>query len=278
MLQCAGRVSLGTFRDACHLRRWIAGLDQATEFLIWLSVKLRYVAVTVAASSAGPLKRNYTQRKQTAYATGTSMTEEWQMPMNPHGTVGVGVMDGSYSDLASADAISQEVQRYLARSGLEVAPTPFNPTGSATGDFLTAVATGLVADVLVHVWKQVRVFLVSRANKKLDRQLSSHKRECYIHIRDRRGDDRDAVELLLMLPGLNAHLTEEFPNRLYSFVIFSATKSIDSVEINLRDYDGLSRTVRQMAKVLLRKTSSQFVGLYLQDGPFGSKRVAYNAV
>lgn len=206
------------------------------------------------------------------------MTEEWQTPMNPHGTVGVGVMDGSYSDLASADAIGQEAQRYLARSGLKVASTPFNPTGSTTGDFLTAVATGLVGDVLVHVWKQVRVSLASRPDKKLDRQLSSHKRECYVHIRDSRGDDRDAVELLLMLPGLNAHLIEAFPNRLYSFVIFSATKSIDSVQINLRDYDGLGRTPRQMAKVLLRKTSSQFISLYLQDGPFGSKRVAYNYV
>ncbi|TNB74184.1 hypothetical protein FHJ30_05665 [Arthrobacter sp. BB-1] len=206
------------------------------------------------------------------------MTEEWQEPMNPHGTVGVGVMDGSYSDLASADAIGQEVQRYLARSGLTVAPTPFNPTGSTTGEFLTAVATGLVADVLVHVWKQMRVALASRADEKLDRRLSSHKKECYVHIRDRRGDDSDAVQLLLMLPGLNAHLTEVFPNRLYSFVIFSATRSIDSVQINLTDYDGLSWTVRKMAKVLLKGTSSQFVSLYLQDGPFGSKRVAYNYV
>lgn len=198
--------------------------------------------------------------------------------MNPDGTVGVGVMDGSYSDLTSADAIGQEAQRYLARAGLRTAPTPFNPTGSATAAFLTAVATGLVADILVHIWKQARTSLASRADKKLDGQLRSHKKECYVHIRDRRGDDCDAIELLLLLPGLNAHLAEAYPNRLYSFVIFSATKSIDAVEINLRDYDGDGRTIRKMAKVLLRKTPSQFVGLYLQDGPYGSKRVAYNYV
>lgn len=206
------------------------------------------------------------------------MTEERQMPMNPSGTVGVGVMDGSYRDLASADAISKEVQRFLARSGLEVAPTPFKPEGSATGDFLIAVASGLVTDILVHGWKKVRGSLASRVNKKLDGQLNSHKRECYVHIRDSRGDDRNAIELLLLLPGLNVHLTEAFPNRVYSFFIFSATKSIDAVQINLSDYDVLSLRVRQMAEVLLRRTASKFIGLYLQDGPFGSKRVAYNYV
>lgn len=193
--------------------------------------------------------------------------------------MGVGVLDGSYEETESADAIRREAQNYLDRSGLVTSPMPYKGIGSATGDpMVDAVVTGLVTDVLIHLLARARKVLKSRRERRLERQLSAHRKECYVQLGDRRGNSRDAVQLLQMLPGLREHLAQAYPNRTYSFVIFSAMPSIKSVQVILRDYEPLGRTVGQMAQILLRMPASEFAVLYLQPGPLGSMRIAYNVV
>lgn len=204
------------------------------------------------------------------------MSEDAPIALNPEGTIGVGVIDGDYGEATSAAAIRQEVQSYLSRSGLETSPMPFKGMGSATGDFLVAVGTGLATDLLIHLWIRARSSVRAWRAGKMEQRLRAHRRDCHIQLGDRRGGSRDAVELLLLLPGLHSHLDQAYPNRTYSFVIFSATPSIEFVQIIIRDYDLLQRTVRQMAAVIHGMPDSKFLSLYLQDGPFGSRRVAYN--
>lgn len=201
-----------------------------------------------------------------------------RIPINPEGTVGVGVLDGSYDDTLSADAIRSEAQEYLNRSGLVTSPMPYKGMGSATGDAIAAIGTALVTEVLIHVLVAARQFLSSLSERRLERKLGAHRKGCYVQLGDRRGNDRDAVQLLQMLPGLREHLSQAYPNRNYSFVVFSAMPSIKFVQIILRDYEPLGRTVKQMARIILRLPASDFAGLYLQPGPFGSMRIAYNVV
>lgn len=202
-----------------------------------------------------------------------------QIAINPEGTVGVGVIDGTYDDTSSAAAgIRSEAQAYLERSGLVPSPMPFKGMGSATGDLLVAVGTGLVTEVLIHAFMRARYFFRNLSERRLERRLGTHRRECHVQLGDRRGDARDVLELLQLLPGLREHLSQAYPNRSYSFVVFSAMPSIKFVQVTLRDYDSLGRTVRQMAQIILRMPPSEFLSIYLQPAPFGSMRIAYNVV
>lgn len=204
------------------------------------------------------------------------MTQEERLPWNPEGTVGVAVADGSYGSESSV-AIRKTAQTYLARAGLEVAPMPFKQMGGA-GEIIMALATGLAGDIFVHIWKRTLSFFRSWSDRKMERRLRAHRVACTIQLGDKRGEARDAVQLLQLLPGLNDHLAAEYPNRNIGFIIFSATPSISFVQVLLNDYDDLTRTVRQMTKILFRIRDSEFINLTLQDGPFGSRRVTFNAV
>lgn len=208
----------------------------------------------------------------------TPMSDDIPLAINPVGTIGVGVIDGAYGEASSTEAIRQEVQAYLSRSGLNTSPMPFKGMGSATGDILLAVGTGIVTDVLIHLWLRARTFLSAWRDRTLKRRFRAHRKECHIQFGDRRDGARDAVELLLLLPELQDHLAQAYPNRTYSFVIFSATPSIEFVEIILKDYDSLQRSVRQMARIIQRMPVSKFLSLHLEDGAYGSRRVTYNVV
>lgn len=204
--------------------------------------------------------------------------EEYEpIPWNPEGTVGIAAGDGSYDSTSSSLAIQQSALTYLSRAGLKVAPMPMKGMGSAA-EILWAIGTGLAADVIVHIWKSARAVLRSWSDRKSDRKLNRHRVRCSVQLGDKRGTARDAVELLILLPGLRNHLDAEYPNRDFWFVIFSATSTIDFVQIILTDYDDLRRTVRQMAKIILRMPKSNLISLTLQDGPFGSRRVTFNVV
>lgn len=199
------------------------------------------------------------------------------IPSNPEGTVGVAVGDGAYNATSSSLAIQQTALDYLSKAGIDVAPMPLKGMGSA-GEIILAIATGLAADVIVHLWKRVRALFRSWTESKLEKELRSHRVACTIQLGDKRGAARDAVELMLLLPGLSNHVAAEHPNRDFSFIIFSATPNIDFVQVILNDYDDLGRTVRQMAKIVLRMPKSAYINLMLQSGPFGSRRVTFNVV
>ncbi|MFF2245892.1 hypothetical protein ACFVTM_17125 [Arthrobacter sp. NPDC058130] len=106
------------------------------------------------------------------------MTEELRLPINPEGTVGVGVIDGAYGEASSTEEIRQEVQSYLSRSGLHTSPMSFKGTGSAAGDFLWAVGTGLATDVLIHIWMRTKAFIATWRGRKEERMLRAHRKDC----------------------------------------------------------------------------------------------------
>jgi hypothetical protein len=197
------------------------------------------------------------------------------IPWNPEGTVGVAVGDGTRISEASSAEIRETALAYLARAGLNGAPMPLKGMGSA-GEIILAIATGLAADVLVHIWKRVRDSFRTWRESKTERALNAHKIPCTIQLGDRRGSERDAVQLLLLVPGLEEELAAKHPNRNFWFVIFSATANIDFVQVVITDNDDLGRAVRQMAKIVRRMPSSRFINLMLQPGPFGSRRVTFN--
>lgn len=73
----------------------------------------------------------------------------------------------------------------------------------------------LAAAKAIDAWKNVR-------DRKHLRKLQGHQRPCLIQILDDRGAERDAIELLGLLPDVHAHLEQAFPNRKYSFLLMSA--------------------------------------------------------
>lgn len=197
------------------------------------------------------------------------------IPYNPEGTVGVAVGDGAFNEESSSEENRKFVLDYLSRAGLNVAPMPLKGLGGA-GEIILAIATGVATDVLIHVWKQAREFFRSWGEAKTRRALNAHRVRCTVQLGDKRGNERDAVQLLLLLPELRDHLAEAYPNRDYWFVIFSATPKISFVQVELTEYDDLRRTVSQMVAAIRRIPSSGYMRLLLQDGPFGSRRVTYH--
>lgn len=199
------------------------------------------------------------------------------VPYNPEGTVGVAVGDGAYNAESSSADIRNSALEYLSRAGLNVAPMPLKGLGGS-GEIILALATGVATDVLIHLWKQAREFFRSWRETKTERARNAHRVRCTVQLGDKRGSERDAIQLLLLLPELKDHLAAAYPNRDYWFVIFSATPNIDFVQVELTEYDHLSRTVRQMEKAIRKVPRSGYMRLLLQDGPFGSRRVTYHVV
>lgn len=206
------------------------------------------------------------------------MPDGSKISINPPGTVGVGVVDGGYMEISYASEIREIVISYLMSCGLPAKPMPFKGMGSASGGIAIAVATGLAANFIGHVLARSRTSWKRYRGRVEKQQLDAGLRECHVQLGDRRDDMRDAIELLRLLPDLQRHLLVRYPNRNYSFVVLSATKSVDSVQVILKDYEALDVNVREMVKVLKRIPKSRMIGLYLQDGPFRTRRVAYNVV
>lgn len=198
-----------------------------------------------------------------------------QVPANPEGTVGVAVMDGQHNEPLDNSAVNrEETERYLQQSGIRTSPMPFKAMGSA-GEFVVAVTSGVVVDVLIHAGLRARKIFDDWRVRKADRELGKHRRCCHIQLGDKRADRQDAVELLLLLPGLHSHLSEIHPNRRYSFIIFSATTSVEHVQIILNGYDSLERDIRRMAQIIRKNSDKRSLTLFLEDGPFNTRRVAY---
>lgn len=201
--------------------------------------------------------------------------EDEQVLINPEGTVGVAVMDGQYNEpLDHSVVIREEAERYLQRSGIKTSPMPFKAMGSA-GEFVVAVGSGIAVDVLIHAGLRARRIFDDWRDRRADRELGEHRRDCHVQLGDRRTGRQDAVELLLLLPGLLSRLSVVHPNRQYSFVIFSATTSVEHVQIVLNGYDSLQRVSRRMAQILRKNAYKKSLTLYLEDGPFNTRRVVY---
>lgn len=201
------------------------------------------------------------------------MSPDSRPSVNPGGTVGVAVIDGPGELTAQSTVIRTAVEQYLQQSGIDARSMPFKGMGNA-GEFLIALGSGIAIEAIVQ--SAARVWSLAKAAKERiqNRQLVGHRRRCSIQIGDRRAADRDVIELLLLLPELHSRLGREFPNRNYNYIIFSASSTVPRVTINLMDFTALARHVNQMAHVINRNPSAQFLNLYLVDAPFGTRRVA----
>lgn len=196
------------------------------------------------------------------------------------GSVGIGVVDGGYNDESQAEDIRQEVQDWLQRAGIKASPVDLPGTGSTVGPLMESVAENVLASLLVlaaakaiAAWKNVR-------DRKHLRKLHGHQRPCLIQILDDRGAERDAIELLRLLPDIHTHLEQAFPNRAYSFFLMSALDKprIQKLHIKLEDYDNLRLAVWRASKQLLRMPNTPFAFMYLEAGPYGSKRISLDAI
>lgn len=195
-------------------------------------------------------------------------------------SVGIGVVDGGYNDESQAEDIRKEVQDWLRRAGIKTSPVDLAGTGSPVGPLMESVVQNVIASLLimaaakvVDAWKNVR-------DRKHLRKLRGHQRPCLIQILDNRGAARDAIELLRLLPDINTHLEQVFPNRAYSFFVMSALDKprIQKLHIKLEDYDNLRLTVWQASKLLVRMPNTPFAFVYLEAGPYGSKRISLDAI
>lgn len=196
----------------------------------------------------------------------------------PAGTIGVGVVDGGHGDVSSAAEMIEAARDYFHRCGVKTSAMSLPPMGSTTGEIAISVASGVFTAVLLHYWTRAKMFAKDIAGRKFKREVSKRLKYCLIQIQDNRGETRDAVELLLLLPGLHQHLATTYPNRDYSFSVTSGMPSGGNMHIKLEQYDSLASAVRQASKVIMRMPTSPNVFVHLEDGPFGSRHVKYNAV
>lgn len=196
------------------------------------------------------------------------------------GTIGVAVVDGSYAEESFAEDLRREVRERLSRSGLKSSPMDPVARGSTTGAALESVVENVWAAVLIlAVTKTYRFFKDMRGRKHL-REFNETQRFCLVQFWDNRGEARDAVGLLRLLPDIHAHLSQIYPNRAYSFVIMSAMSAprIEELNIKLENYDDLQLTVWQAGRMLRRMPETPFAFLYLEDGPYHSRQIRISAV
>ncbi|RAM37309.1 hypothetical protein DBZ45_10880 [Arthrobacter globiformis] len=196
------------------------------------------------------------------------------------GTVGVGVVDGGYGDESLAEDIRHEVQDWLRRAGVTSSSVVIPGTGSAIGPFMESVAQNVWASLLILAASKAFVFFKGIRDVHHRRRLNRTQRFCLIQLWDCRGDSRNAIELLHLLPDIHAHLSQEFPNRAYSFFLMSAMNEprIERLHIKLEDYDDLRLTIWQASKMLCRMSGTPFAFMHLEDGPYGSRRISLSAV
>jgi hypothetical protein len=196
------------------------------------------------------------------------------------GSVGIGVVDGGYIDESQAEDIRKEVQDWLHRAGIKASPVDVAGTGSPVGPLMESFVENVLASLLVLAaakviggWKNLR-------DKKHLRKLQGHQKPCFIQILDDRGEGRDAIELLRLLPDIHTHIEQAFPNRAYSFFLMSALDKprIQKLHIKLEDFDNLRLTVWRASKILLRMHDTPFAFMYLEAGPYGSRQIGLDAI
>ncbi|MDQ0867276.1 hypothetical protein [Arthrobacter globiformis] len=196
------------------------------------------------------------------------------------GSIGIGVVDGGYNDESQTEGIRQEVQDWLRRAGLRASPVDIPGTGSAVGPFMESVVQNVWASLLILAASKAIVATKNMRDRKHRRKLRGAQRPCLIQIWDNRGAERDAVELLRLLPDIHMQLEQAFPNRMYSFFMMSALDKpdIQRLHIKLEDYDDLRLTTWQASKMLYRMSNTPFAFMYLEAGPYGSRRISLNAI
>jgi hypothetical protein len=196
------------------------------------------------------------------------------------GSVGIGVVDGGYNDESQAEDIRQEVLDWLRRAGLKSSPVDIPGTGSAVGPFMESVVQNVWASLLILALTKAVAALKSLRDRSQVRKLRGARRPCLIQIWDSRGSRRDAAELLRLLPDIHTHLEQAFPNRAYSFFMMSALDKprIERLHVQLEDFDDLRLTVWQASKMLYRMSNTPFAFMYLEAGPYGSRRISLNAI
>lgn len=196
------------------------------------------------------------------------------------GTIGVAVVDGSYAEESFAEDLRKEVRERLSRAGLK--SSPMNPVnrGSTTGAALESVVENVWATMFIFAVTKTYHFYRDMRDRKHLREFNRTQRYCLVQFWDNRGEARDAIELLRLLPDIHAHLSQSYPNRAYSFAIMSAMSAprIEEITVKLENYDDLRLTVRQAGKMLHRLSGTSFAFLYLEDGPFHSRQIRINAV
>lgn len=207
------------------------------------------------------------------------MTE--QVPHEPEpGTIGAGVVDGDYGDVSSANEIRKCVADYLGRSGLPTTEIELLGTGSPVGGFMESVVQNIWASLAIHAASKFLAFLKGARDRKFEREQNEHLRFCLIQLWDHRGDRSSVIEVLRLLAGLHAHLAQEFPNRNYRFFIKSALQKpkLQDIHVKLEDYDDLGLIARAIARRMSKLSDSEFVFVYLKDGPYYTRPYAFDAV
>lgn len=196
------------------------------------------------------------------------------------GSVGVGVVDGGCNDESQAEDIRREVQVWLRRAGIKASPVDAAGTGSAVGPLMESVVENVLATLLVLAAAKIIAAWKNLRDRKHLRKLHGHQRPCHIQFLDDRGAGRDAIELLRLLPDILTHLEQAFPNRAYSIFVMSAldTPRVQMLHIKLEDYDNLRLTVWRASKMLLRLPDTPFAFMYLEAGPYGSRKIGLDAI
>jgi hypothetical protein len=196
------------------------------------------------------------------------------------GTIGVAVVDGNYAEESFAEDLRREVRERLSHAGLKSSPMDPVARGSTTGAALESVVENVWAAILILAVTKTYRFFKDMSDRKHLREFNETQRFCLVQFWDNRGEARDAVELIRLLPHMHAHLSQIYPNRAYSFVIMSAMSAprIEQLNIKLENYDDLQLTVWQAGKMLRRMSDTPFAFLYLEDGPYHSRQIRISAV
>lgn len=207
------------------------------------------------------------------------MTSE--LPDEPElGTVGVGVSDGDYGDISYSDEITKSIADYLRRSGVPTTEMRLMGLGSTAGVFAESVVQNVLASLVILAATKVGTFMRGTRTRKFDLEQNKQLRPCFIHIRDHRAERRNVVELLRLLPGIHRRIAEEFPNRNYTFSVQSSLlkPKLRQIHVKLENYHDLGLTTSAIARRLSKLSDSDFVFVYLKDGPYSTRPFAFDAV
>lgn len=142
--------------------------------------------------------------------------------------------------------------------------------------------------VVQNVWASLAILAASKflafikgtRGRKFAREQNEQLLPCFIHLQDRREERSNAIEVLRLLPGLHQQLTQDFPNRNYTFSTHSSLKKpkLQRVYIRLENYDDIGLTTRSIIRKMAKLSDSVFVTVYLKDGPYYTRPYALDVV
>ncbi|MGF4045710.1 hypothetical protein ACX800_10090 [Paenarthrobacter nitroguajacolicus] len=202
------------------------------------------------------------------------------LPEPEPGTVGAGVEDGALGDASSADEIRTSIAEYLRRSGIRPTEIKLLGLGSTTGGPMDNIVQNVWASLVILAASKFLAFVKGTRERKLKLEQNKQLRPCFIHLWDHREDRSNAIELLRLLPGLHTHLNQEFPNRNYTFSIWSslAKPKLKQVHVKLENYDDLGLTTGAIMRRMTKLSDSPFVFVSLKDGPYYTRPYTLAAV